>query len=128
MLAPQLQRLNEGTPWEEVLPDVVEAMVAMHAVAPLLHQSLFEETRLPKIVWEELEAQERALVEVIARALAADPACSAKDPRLAASVVVNVIESLTHRLVLHPPAGSNPAAVSREITSLVRAYLRASSA
>lgn len=126
VLAPQLQRLNEGTTWDEVLPDVVDAMVAMHAVAPMLHRSLFEETRLPKAVWEELEALENALVEITARALSADPACSAANPRLAASVVVNTIESLTHRLVLHPPAGADPSALASEITSLVRAYLSAS--
>lgn len=124
MLAPQLQRLDEGAPWDEVLPDVVDAMVSMHALAPTLHRSLFEETRLPKAVRDELELLENQLVEVTSRALAADPACAAKDTRLTARVVVNAIESLTHRLVLHPTAGDDHAAVAREITALVRAYVR----
>jgi AcrR family transcriptional regulator len=125
ILAPRIQRLEEGTPWDEVLPEVVDAMVSMHALAPMLHRSLFEETRLPKSVRDELELLEDQLVEVTARALAADPACTAKDTRLTARVVVNAIEGLTHRLVLHPTATSDHTAVAREITTLVRAYVRA---
>src|ERR1700727_2943511 len=34
VLGPELQRLDDGEAWDEVLPDVVDAMVAMHAVAP----------------------------------------------------------------------------------------------
>src|ERR1700761_6183432 len=108
VLAPHLERLDRGEPWDEVLPDVVEAMVAMHAVAPMLHRSLFEETRLPKELRDELEGLEDGLVELTARALAADPAVGADDARLVAAIVVNAIEGLTHRLVLRPPAGAAP--------------------
>jgi AcrR family transcriptional regulator len=128
MLAPQLQRLGEGESWDVVLPDVVDAMVAMHAVAPMLHRCLFEETRLPKGLRVELEALEDALVDVTAEALAADPALAPSDARLAASIVVNAIEGLTHRLVLRPLAGVDSERVSKEITTLVRAYVQARSA
>jgi AcrR family transcriptional regulator len=124
VLGPQLRRLNDGEAWDEVLPDVVEAMVAMHAVAPLLHRCLFEETRLPKELRDELEALEDALVALTAEALAADPTCAPADPSLAAAIVVNAIEGLTHRLVLRPPVDADPARVAGEITALVRAYLQ----
>jgi AcrR family transcriptional regulator len=122
-LAPQLQRLGEGEAWDAVLPNVVDAMVAMHAVAPMLHRCLFEETRLPKGLRDELEALEDALVEVTAEALAADPTRAKSDTRLTASIVVNTIEGLTHRLVLRPLAGVDSERVAQEITALVRAYL-----
>jgi len=128
VLAPQLQRLGAGEAWDAVLPDVVDAMVAMHAVAPMLHRCLFEETRLPKELREELEALEDALVDLTAKALAADPARAPGDTRLAASIVVNAIEGLTHRLVLRPLAGVDSERVSEEITTLVRAYVQAQSA
>jgi AcrR family transcriptional regulator len=124
MLAPQLQRLGEGEAWDAVLPDVVDAMVAMHAVAPMLHRCLFEETRLPKELQDELEALEDALVDVTAQALAADPPRASGDTRLAARIVVNAIEGLTHRLVLRPLPGVDSEQVAQEITALVRAYVR----
>jgi AcrR family transcriptional regulator len=124
-LWPQVQRLSGEESWEEVLPGIVEAMVQMHAVAPMLHRCLFEETRLPKAVRDELEALEDALIEITATAIAADPSIARGDVQLAAAIVVNTIEGLTHRLVLHPQAGADRERVAREITTLVRAYLRA---
>lgn len=125
VLTPHLERLNEGALWDDVLPDVVNAMVSMHAVAPMLHRSLFEETRLPQSLREELETLEDALVELTAQALVADPRSGPGDQRLAASIVVNAIEGLTHRLVLRLPAGAGPDDVAREITTLARAYIQA---
>lgn len=124
VLWPQVQRLSGEEPWEDVLPGIVEAMVQMHAVAPMLHRCLFEETRLPKAVRDELEALEDALVEVTATAIAADPSIARGDVQLAAAIVVNTIEGLTHRLVLRRQAGADRERVAREITTLVRAYLR----
>lgn len=125
VLGPQVQRLTGEEPWEEVLPGIVDAMVQMHAVAPMLHRCLFEETRLPRAVRDELEALEDALIEITASAIAADPSIARGDVRLAAAIVVNTIEGLTHRLVLHPQAGADRERVAAEITTLVRAYLRA---
>jgi AcrR family transcriptional regulator len=125
-LAPHLERLNRGARWDEVLPGLVCAMVAMHAVAPRLHRSLFEETPLPKPLREELQQLEDALVEQTAKALAADPEWAPAHPRLAASVVVNAIEGLTHRLVLRAPDGVRSEAIAAEITTLVRSYVNAS--
>jgi AcrR family transcriptional regulator len=125
LMGPPLARLDAGDPWEGVLPEVVEAMVAMHAVAPMLHRCLFEETRLPKELRDELETLEDALVDLTARALEADPEGFAGDPRLVAAIVVNAIEGLTHRLVLRPQGGADPESTAREITTLIRAYLQA---
>ncbi len=125
LLGPHLQRLEAGEPWEEVLPDIVDAMVAMHAVAPMLHRCLFEETRLPKQLRDELEALEDALVDITVKALEADPASYTGDVRLVAAIIVNAIEGLTHRLVLRPQGGADPETTATEITLLIRSYLQA---
>lgn len=124
-LQPHLQRLNGGARFEDVLPGIVHAMVAMHAIAPGLHRVLFEEMQLPPTLRAELNELEDRLADLVAQALAADPSTAPNDPRLTARVVIGAIESLTHRLVLRPTPGVTPQAIAREITKLVGAYLQA---
>ncbi len=122
-LQPQLERLNGGAGFDEVLPDIVQAMVELHALAPGLHRVLFEETQLPPGLRVELDDLEDQLVEQAAVALAADARWRPVDPQLSARVVISAIEGLTHRLVLLPPPGATSEAIAREITELVRAYI-----
>lgn len=123
-LQPHLQRLNRGAHFEDVLPNIVHAMVAMHALAPGLHRVLFEETPLPPTLRAELDELEDQLVDVAAKALATDPSPAPNDPRLTARIVISAIEGLTHRLVLRPPPNVTPDAIADEITKVVRAYIQ----
>ena len=123
-LEPHLQRLSGGARFDDVLPDIVHATVALHALAPGLHRVLFEETQLPPTLRAELDELEDRLVDLAADALAADPSSRPVDPRLSARIVISAIEGLTHRLVLRPPPGVAPDGIAREITELVRAYLQ----
>ena len=123
-LGPHLGRLNRGARFDDILPAIVHAMVAMHALAPGLHRVLFEETQLPPTLRAELDGLEDGLVDLTADVLATDPHSRPADPRLSARIVISTIEGLTHRLVLRPPAGVTPAAIAREITELVRAYIK----
>jgi AcrR family transcriptional regulator len=123
-LQPHLDRLNSGAGFDDVLPGIVQAMVAMHALAPGLHRVLFEETQLPPTLRVELNELEDQLVDMAAQAIAADPSTAPDDPSVTARVVISAIEGLTHRLVLRPPPGITPDAIAHEITALVRAYLR----
>jgi hypothetical protein len=125
-LQPHLDRLSGGARFDDVLPDIVQAMVAMHAVAPGLHRVLFEKTQLPPTLRAELDGLEDRLVDLTANALAAELDPPPIEPRLSACIVINAIEGLTHRLILHPPAGVTPQAIAREITKLVRAYIQTS--
>jgi AcrR family transcriptional regulator len=122
-LQPHLRRLSGGALFDDVLPDIVHAMVALHALAPGLHRVLFEETQLPPALRAELDELEDRLVELAADALAADPCSPPVDPRLSARVAIGAIEGLTHRLVLRPPPGIGPQAIAGEITEVVRAYV-----
>jgi AcrR family transcriptional regulator len=123
LLRPHLDRLQTGCPLDEVLPEVVEAMVALHASAPQLHRVLFEETPLPETLRAELDATEDALVEIVAGSLQDLPGAAVTDRRLEARVIVSAIEGLTHRLVLRP-AGASSELIAAEVTALVRGYLR----
>jgi AcrR family transcriptional regulator len=118
-LGPPLARLEAGASFDEVLPEAVDAMVALHALAPGLHRVLFEETQLPATLRAELYELEDCLVELAADALGP----SVSNARLTARVLISTIEGLTHRLVLRPPAGVGAEAIAREIAELVRAYL-----
>jgi AcrR family transcriptional regulator len=123
-LQPHLQRLARGAQFEDVLPNIVHAMVAMHAIAPRLHRVLFEETPLPSTLRAELEELEDQLVDAAAETLATDPSTAPSDPRLTARVMISAIEGLTHRLVLRPPPNATPDAIANEITEFVRAYIQ----
>jgi AcrR family transcriptional regulator len=122
VLEPLLERLKHGASFDQVLPDVVEAMVAMHALAPGLHRVLFEETQLPPSIRAELDALEDRLVDIAANALPGD----LHDARLSGRIVISAIEGLTHRLILRLPTGISSEEIAREITALVRAYIQTS--
>ncbi len=126
VLEPHLLRLGSGARPEEVLDGVIEAMVALHAMAPGLHRVLFEETPLPAGLRAEIHELEDQLVELAATALLAQGGQPVRDARLTARVTVAAIEGLTHRLVLRPAPGVGSAEIAREIGRLVRAYLHAS--
>ncbi len=122
-LQPHIDRLNHGARFDDVLPDIVHAMVALHMLAPKLHRVLFEETQLPPALRAELDELEDRLVGIAANALA-DRHSVGVNPRLSAHVVIGAIESLTHRLVLRPPSGVTPEAITHEIIEIVRAYIQ----
>jgi AcrR family transcriptional regulator len=123
-LWPHVERLQAGESIDEVIADVVAAMVDLHALAPHLHRVLFEETPIPAALRSELDAMEDALVELLAGSLRTTGEIAGADPYLAARMIVSSIEGLTHRLVLRPPGGATMDAITIEITTLVRGYLR----
>jgi hypothetical protein len=98
-------------------------MVALHALAPGLHRVLFEETRLPEALREELYELEDRVIDLAAQALATQLEPPPVDPLLSARVLISAIEGLTHRLVLRQPPSASPQAIAREITELARGYL-----
>lgn len=98
MLGPLLSRLTPGADPEEVLREVLTAMVALHAREPNLHRLLFEETPLPGQLRSRVAEIERGLAGVVEQWLR-ERGTSA-DPELTAWFVVQSVEGLTHRWVL----------------------------
>jgi AcrR family transcriptional regulator len=103
----------------------VRAMVDFHAHERALHRVLFEESPLPRRVRQtltELEQRVTAQVETLIREA---PDVSVKDPALTAAIVVQAVEGLTHKLVLHGERDEDIDLYVDEICRLVTSYLTA---
>jgi AcrR family transcriptional regulator len=109
---------------EEVVRRFARAMVDLHANDRSLHRLLFEEAPLPKKTRQrviEIEEDASARLEALLRSR---PGLTSRDPQLAAAVVVQCIDSLTHRVVLHRADVATEVYVE-EMVALVTAYLAA---
>lgn len=102
---------------------LVEAMIALHARDRALHRVLFEEAPLPPRLRRQLADAERVIAARVATYLQRHPEVTAPDPVLAATVVVQAVEALTHKLVVH--GSDDLAAQADELVALVVAYLTA---
>jgi AcrR family transcriptional regulator len=102
---------------------LVEAMIALHARDRALHRVLFEEAPLPPRLRRQLADAERVIAARVAAYLQRHPEVTAPDPALAATVVVQAVEALTHKLVVH--GSDDLAAQADELIALVTAYLTA---
>jgi AcrR family transcriptional regulator len=103
---------------------VVDAMVRLHATDASLHRVLFEEAPRPPEQLARLRALERDLTDLLAGVLADHPEVRTPDPRVAARLVIDVIESLVHRIATDTGSGIAPDVLADEITHMVVAYLR----
>ncbi|MEW6267977.1 MAG: hypothetical protein AB1689_01605 [Thermodesulfobacteriota bacterium] len=103
-------------------------MLALHARDPGLHRVLFEEAPLPPRLRARVANLERTMAAEVAALLEEHGVPRAEAP-VAARLAVEVLESLTHRLVLHDvarepaPAGTGAERHAREITRLLMGYL-----
>jgi AcrR family transcriptional regulator len=115
-------------PLAAMVERLVRAMVELHARDPGLHRVLFEEAPLPPSLRRRIGGLEEAMVVAVGRLLERD-GFAADAAATAARMGVQVLESLTHRLVLYEigRAGCADSAVAeeqvREITLLLVAYL-----
>jgi AcrR family transcriptional regulator len=124
VLIAEMERVRDA-PLGEAVRQMVELMLRAHAVDPALHKVLMEQ--VPRIggmqrvyhVEADLRAMVRAYFEVHRHAL------RPRDLELAAFVVVQIVESLTHAAVLHHPQALASEALAREITTVVLRYLEA---
>jgi AcrR family transcriptional regulator len=103
----------------------VRAMVDLHARDRPLHRVLFEEAPLPARMRRQILAIERRVVEHVAEYLRARPGATTRDPEMAAAVVVQAIEGLTHKLVVYGERDTDVDAYVDEMVALVTAYLAA---
>jgi AcrR family transcriptional regulator len=111
---------------ETTVRTVVCATVKVHALDPDLHRVLSEEaSRSPRVRSTMASLKERG-VRWWERQLRARPELPARDPALAAVMVFEAIESMTHRVVIH---GDGTIPLERyvdEIVALIVGYLRSS--
>ena len=128
-LTVELRTLAAATlPLEHVVERLVRAMVDLHARDPGLHRVLFEQAPLPARLLARIAGLEEAMARAVA-ALLVRHGIAADDAATAARMGVQVMESLTHRLVLHEvvKGGREAQAAAerqvREITLLLTGYL-----
>ena len=114
---------SEPPPLREGLERIVSAMVALHAERPALHRVLFEEAPRPPELRRRLDALFAGAVAAVAAWLDVAPDARVADPRLAAELVVQVTESVTHNLVIHPASGRPSETYAAETVTLLEAYL-----
>jgi len=125
-LTPLLEELRDAPPpLADGLARMVEAMVALHRERPALHRVLFEEAPRPPALRRRLAALEGALTAGVAAYLRA---CgvevdAARDPDVAARLVVQVVETVTHELVIRPAGATSVQTYVAETVALLRGYL-----
>lgn len=115
------QVLRPGRPSAQWLPEAVSLVVDLHADDDL-HRVIYEQApRTPELADSFLAAQAE-LGRAVATLLAGE--LELADPGRTATVLVALVESLTHRLVGHVPQ----AVLTEEVTRAALAYLDAARA
>src|SRR5262249_31132921 len=102
---------------------VARAMIDLHARDRELHRILFEEAPLPRRTRQMLVDLETRIIALVAALLATHPEVRVSNPELAAAVVVQTVEALTHRLVVPGRSDIDLDAYVDEIVRLVCRYL-----
>jgi AcrR family transcriptional regulator len=126
---PLLVALREQPPpLREGLTGLVSALVELHRHRPALHRVLFEEAPRPPQLQARFDEVAAAGSAVIAGYLRTCPEVELPDPELAARLTVQVVESVTHTLVIHPDREHEPERYVAETVELLYAYLSRPSA
>jgi AcrR family transcriptional regulator len=112
-------------PLRTVVRRFARAMVDLHARDRALHRVLFEEAPLPPRVRRMLADVEQVVADRVATFLHRHPEVTAPDLHLAAAVVVQAVEGLTHKLVVYGERDQDFDAHVEEIVTLITAYLTA---
>jgi AcrR family transcriptional regulator len=108
----------------EAVRHLLDAMIDLHAKDRALHRVRFEEAPLPPRLRRRLADVEHAIATRVADRLRAHPEVRVPDVDLAATVVVQAIEALTHKLVVHGDRAERDG-LAEEMVALVTAYLTA---
>jgi hypothetical protein len=103
----------------------VRAMVDFHAHERALHRVLFEEAPLPPRVRHMLGELEERITDRVQALLCESPEVAVADSRLAATIVVQTVEALTHKLVVHGERDIDLDAYVDEVVRLVERYVTA---
>jgi AcrR family transcriptional regulator len=115
--------LAESRDLSAVLRGLVCAMLDFHRREPELHRVLFEEAPHPPQLHACLLQLEERLAHQLEEILRARPEAQVTDPDTAAHLVVQVLESLTHRFVLRGIHDLSDERFTDEVVKLVGAYL-----
>lgn len=123
-LTPLLTDLvTQAPPIEDGVARMLRALVALHRAHPALHRVLFEEAPRPAPLRRRLDRTVESAVEAVQGYLDGRPEVVVPDRLVAAQLVVQVAESVTHGLVISPQGGADPDAYVRETERMLVRYL-----
>lgn len=118
-----LDLLQAPTDLEGTVRRFVTAMVEQHAADPKLHRVLFEEAPRSRRVRRKIQALEDESTASAAHYLKTQTELPIRDPELAASMLVQTIDAMTHKVVIHGDPATPIATYIEEIVSLIMGYL-----
>lgn len=119
------EKVHDYRDVKEVVRCFARAMFDLHARDRVLHRLLFEETPLPRRTRLRVAAIEKDIAARLEAFLRANSSITRRDPALAAAVIVQCVEALTHKLIVHGDGEAEAAIYVEEIAALVTAYLAA---
>jgi AcrR family transcriptional regulator len=108
----------------DFLRTLVDALIAAHEIDPRLHEVIFEEARLPASFRRRLEELEARAVEVARDLIEARIAdLAVPNPEIASFIVVQILDGLTHAMVLRHPEMLHAPEFRAEFVRLLEGYL-----
>jgi AcrR family transcriptional regulator len=124
VIAPLIGGLIQEPPAVRIaLERILHALLELHRDQPMLHRILFEEAPRPTELQEKLDATSDMATGAVAAYLRLRPELTVSDPLLAAQIVVQVAESVTHGLVIHPRTNVDPGTYTNEAVAMLERYL-----
>lgn len=99
---------------------IVDGFVAIHQDNPRLHRVLSSGVAVSPAVRARIAALSEAVVDLVASALDG----RAQEPRLAARLIVDTADALTHRWIVEPDgAPLSPERMATELTLMLKSYI-----
>lgn len=124
LLLPLMVELTSAPPpVAEGVDRILRALLELHRHQPTLHRVLFEEAPRPEALRQRLDETANLAAAAITAYLAARPEVTVGDLPLAAQLVAQTAESVTHGLVIHPRDEQSPEAYAAETVTLLTRYL-----
>ena len=124
LLVPLLRDLVEHPPApHDALQRIFDALLELHAREPALHRVLFEEAPRPRRLLDHLTHQFDLACAALASYLDSRPEITVPDTQLAAQLVIQTAEAITHGLVIHPRSHTSPHTYATETITMLTRYL-----
>jgi AcrR family transcriptional regulator len=121
-LTPVILDSDASTDLTTFLSSLTQRYFGVRRKAPRLFQVLYEQAPIPDALLERVFEAETAARKGVASYLRVAPEV-ARDPELAAAMVMVTIEALTVRLIIYPPPGCDVEALQSEAVAMLRGYL-----
>jgi hypothetical protein len=112
-------------PLRDGLELIMCAAIEAHRHQPQLHRVLFEEAPRPPALRQRLDQTFDGACHALASYLESRHEVHVASPTVAAQLVVQAIEAITHGLIIHPRGGTAPNVYAREVAIMLEGYLTA---